>query len=394
MKRWISFLVALVLAFSLCACGQSTQQEPAPAPEQQEPAPAPVSAEIPEGPQTRKIQLIRAAANGYSSIELSEDDTFLARAVLPDQESVVDHWELNGELTDSGGRLYSLAFDSTGVDLVEAYIRPMKNVTCRNCYLQFLDDKGAPAGTKYKRVFFEEYYTVPTTNEPHEGGSISACVTAFVPAGKSVDYWIINGAAYHTEQEIRSFIFIGLTDSLDIDVVFKDGPAGTPVNILIGQYDPGNGRGTPVQRPDDDNPYGHEDGLIPPVWQDFGDDVDGETFDDETPTELDTNGGDHTHVWELSGPGSYEPTCTSAGCHHFVCKICGKTYDEYYGGGHQFRWVSDGPGAFSWGISGTHTQVCTVCGARGSTEAHAVERYPADGHFWCSVCGESWYEIN
>ena len=392
MRKWLSLLLAALLVLSLCACGQTAQEpEPVQTPAE-EPSAEPISAAIPQPAATHQIQLVRATANGYTVMELEQEDEFLARAVLPDDESVVDHWELNGEFADPGDRQYSLVFNSSDVYVVEAYIRPAKNVSCvKNCYLQFLNDDGEPAGDKYKRVFFEDFYTEPVTDTPHEGGSITACVTAFVPAGKSVDYWIINGAAFRTEQEIRAFIFVGLRDSLEIEAVLKDGMGGTPVTSLMGTFDPGRGRGQPVSHPDDDVPEGR---TVPAVqkWDPFDDGVDGDLFDDtpdpgSSAIQAPPSEGDHEHDWQLNPGRSWAPTCTGEGQDLYVCSICGKEFaNRIPATGHQFYWSSNG-----W-WSG-HTQHCSVCGATGLTEAH-TEITDYTGSWDCPVCGEHYTAIN
>ena len=159
-------------------------------------------------PTVRQIALINARVDGKEILDLTEEGRYLARAVLPEGYTV-DHWEVNGEPVDAGGRLYSLEFDSEGVWKVEAVLREERRVTCVNAYLQFLDEEGDPAGWMYEDVCFEYDYTVPTTGEEHPGGSITAVVLPIDPEAEEPYYWIIDGEkvwkgeGYTPAREIR-----------------------------------------------------------------------------------------------------------------------------------------------------------------------------------------------
>ncbi len=389
MKKRILFLLCAAMLL-LCACGGETAPAETPASDEA-PAAETQPAASESGPAVRQIHLLNARANDSDTIELAEDAHFLARAVLPDENSFVDHWEVNGKKVNAGSRLYSLEFDSEGVFLVEAFLRERKAVDCVNCYLQFLDDKGNAAGEKYSYVSFEEAYIVPTTNEVHAAGSISAQITAIVPAGQSVDYWIINGTAVHYTENVVSFIFVGLNGPLTIEAVMKSGAGGTPVTSLIGDYDPGNNKGTlPEDRPDDDKPIGKE---ISSPWK-LIDPVQGKPLDSSpSPSPEGTTGNEndgHTHNWQYTNEGSWAATCTQDGRYHYVCTICGADYYQTIPGGHQFSWVSEG---ITWNLGGTHTQVCSVCGARGQSQYHNIVS-EGNGWFHCTICGDRVFIVN
>ena len=134
----------------------------------------------------RAVELVKAQVNGSELLSLSEEGEYLARAVLS-EGFCVDHWELNGERAESPSRRFSLLFDSRGVKKVEAVLREERHVSCVNAYLQFLDEKGEPAGWMYRDLCFEYDYTVPTTGLPHPGGSVSAVILPIIPEGMELE---------------------------------------------------------------------------------------------------------------------------------------------------------------------------------------------------------------
>ena len=383
MKKWMSILLAACLLLALCACGA---QESAPAPVGDAPD---TGAPAEQGSDTHRIALVNASVNGEDHMELSEEGHFLARAVLPDRASSVDYWTIDGKTADAGGRRYSLEFDSAGAGVVSAVLRERLNVCCDGCYLQFLDDDGGYGGPMYQKVYFEDKYIVPTTDAEHAGGSISCHIAAKVPKGMKVDYWVVNGAVLRFGENVLGFTLIGLTKSLDIQVVFTGGE-GTSGADLIMKFD--QVTETPPSFPDDDPIFTDNGGDEDPTGWILYTDAAPEEEPDETEGETETS-GEHEHDWVYDAEHSLPAGCPGGagaaaggsgdGRNAFKCSICGATYYQTIPASHQYSWVADG-----W--SG-HYQLCSRCGAIGERGSHTYayiqnDQYPY-GFTYCTVCG-------
>ena len=297
-------------------------------------------------PTVRQIALINARVDGKEILDLTEEGRYLARAVLPEGYTV-DHWEVNGEPVDAGGRLYSLEFDSEGVWKVEAVLREERRVTCVNAYLQFLDEDGQPAGWLYEDVCFEYDYTVPTTGEKQPGGSISAWVRAIDPEADEPWYWVIDGEMIETFPPAKGILLDNLDRSVQIELVYQHGYRDRELTeaIVLGE-----GGETPAfpQRPADDVPE-NERPAPEETWREVDYTRDGVPIDPEAP------GRDgHTHDWVLDEENSWENSCTNMGRRTYECSICGWRYYIIPGQKpHQFVWATQG----EW-----EGERCTVCG--------------------------------
>ena len=297
-------------------------------------------------PTVRQIALINARVDGKEILDLTEEGRYLARAVLPEGYTV-DHWEVNGEPVDAGGRLYSLEFDSEGVWKVEAVLREERRVTCVNAYLQFLDEDGQPAGWLYEDVCFEYDYTVPTTGEKHPGGSISAWVLPIDPEADEPWYWVIDGEKIETFPPAKGILLDNLDRSVQIELVYQHGYRDRELTeaIVLGE-----GGETPAfpQRPADDVPE-NERPAPEETWREVDYTRDGVPIDPEAP------GRDgHTHDWVLDEENSWENSCTNMGRRTYECSICGWRYYIIPGQKpHQFVWATQG----EW-----EGERCTVCG--------------------------------
>ena len=297
-------------------------------------------------PTVRQIALINARVDGKEILDLTEEGRYLARAVLPEGYTV-DHWEVNGEPVDAGGRLYSLEFDSEGVWKVEAVLREERRVTCVNAYLQFVDEDGQPAGWLYEDVCFEYDYTVPTTGEKHPGGSISAWVLPIDPEADEPWYWVIDGEKIETFPPAKGILLDNLDRSVQIELVYQHGYRDRELTeaIVLGE-----GGETPAfpQRPADDVPE-NERPAPEETWREVDYTRDGVPIDPEAP------GRDgHTHDWVLDEENSWENSCTNMGRRTYECSICGWRYYIIPGQKpHQFVWATQG----EW-----EGERCTVCG--------------------------------
>ena len=329
-------------------------------------------------PTVRQIALINARVDGKEILDLTEEGRYLARAVLPEGYTV-DHWEVNGEPVDAGGRLYSLEFDSEGVWKVEAVLREERRVTCVNAYLQFLDEDGNPAGWMYEDVCFEYDYTVPTTGEEHPGGSITAVVLPIDPEAEEPYYWIIDGEkvwkgeGYTPAREIR---LEELDRSVHIELVYQHGYRNRELSepiVLTGS----GGKELSAARPADDLPAEQTAEPANAVTE-----VD--YVRDGVPLDPNAPGRDgHTHDWVLDEINSTESTCVDVGKHVYICSICGGkhvTWQEKKA--HQFYYQCNASG---------HRKICSVCGTYGDP----YTMYNWKPHSWvqqgdqkvCSICG-------
>ncbi|MBQ3276355.1 MAG: hypothetical protein IJH47_04765 [Oscillospiraceae bacterium] len=346
-----------------------------PADEAEEPSP---EAEEPVLiPTVRQIALINARVDGKEILDLTEEGRYLARAVLPEGYTV-DHWEVNGEPVDAGGRLYSLEFDSEGVWKVEAVLREERRVTCVNAYLQFVDEDGQPAGWMYEDVCFEYDYTVPTTGERHPGGTITARVLPIDPEEYEPYYWLIDGEKYWNGENGTppgEIILDNLDHSVQIELVYRHGYRNRELSqaVVLGE-----GGETPAlpQRPADDVPE-NERPAPEETWREVDYVRDGVPIDPEAP------GRDgHTHDWVVDEENSVESTCTSTGVRRYVCSICGWHYR---------MWLEKKPHQYDMWLTyrNGHAKVCSVCWTWKSPY------HTLDPHVWvtegdrvyCKYCG-------
>ena len=296
----------------------------------------------------RALELVNAQVNDSPVLTLSEEQTFLARAVLP-EGCCVDHWEINGEKADAGERCFSLLFDSTGVKKVEAVLREERRVTCVNAYLQFLDESGEPAGWFYEDLSFEYNYTVPTTGEAHPGGSITACVTPLAPDGMELDHWLIDGERLEAENPPCAILLDGLDRSIRIEAVLR-GSSGNAANGERLRLGNGGAPAAPVTPPKDDLPAGQSE---PPknLWQEIDYERDGVPFDPAAPAR-----DGHLHQWTVDPSRSWESTCVVPGQTTRVCSVCGHTYSTALPClAHSFEWAFFPDSIYVY-------DVCTVCG--------------------------------
>ena len=348
-------------------------------------------------PQVRQITLINARVDGKEILELTEEGHYLARAVLPEGYTV-DHWEVNGEPVDTGGRLYSLEFDSEGVWKVEAVLREELRVTCVNAYLRFLDENGAASGALYSAVSFEYDYTVPTTGELHPGGTLTVYVSPLIPSGQEVDYWLINGEKVEADNPARGILLQDLDHSVVISAVLKEGEGWMP----RGDSYTLTGRGQEPARPpkaSDDLPEGTDALPTNSPWEELDASEDDVPIDPDAPTP-----DGHEHVWKrdyiIMG------FCTGWDAEILRCEICEKMYLRAAPGEHNsYRKNTGNPeqhevrcvfcDAFLWNEAHSlawernqtaHYQRCSICGYQQNYEEHTFV-YDGNWRWSCSVCG-------
>lgn len=109
-------------------------------------------------------------------------------------------------------------------EIVYVEVEPEKErcvITCINCHFQFLNKSLNAAGEKLTEFDFEDPYINPNTKEECEGGLLSCYVTADIPKGKQIDYWLINGVEYHFPQNVTKFGVRELNEATVYEPVFK-----------------------------------------------------------------------------------------------------------------------------------------------------------------------------
>ena len=169
-----------------------------------------------------KLYAVCATVDGKSAVDFTGSRSFTATAILSEGQ-VVDHWELNGQAQPNSAQ-DTFTFTADEDVLVTAVVRAEKKLTTINAEFRFLDKGGSPAGEKLTEFVFEKDYVNPVTQETCAGGEISAEITAVIPNGKMVDYWLINGVPYHYKANVTSFIVDHLDEGTTYEVVLKDIP--------------------------------------------------------------------------------------------------------------------------------------------------------------------------
>ena len=168
------------------------------------------------------VHAVNATIDGETSAAITENASFEAKAEIP-EGMVVDYWTLNGVAQEnSAGESFSFTAEATTV--VEPVFRAEKKVTAINAELRFVDADRKPAGDAFTEFVFEDEYLNTATNENVSDGTINLEVKAVVPAGKMVDYWLINGVKYYYGTGVSSFVVEQLDEATTYEVVLKDIP--------------------------------------------------------------------------------------------------------------------------------------------------------------------------
>lgn len=251
MKRITAIILLAAMMLCLAACGQTetaapkgkagtaqdaavTQQNQqahsAPqlvqtAPESTpEPTPEPTP-EVHEGIYTFGVNALLNSNAGDGFSVLCDTDPYEVTAVAKIPEGMVfDHWEINGEAQNSGGS-GGFTFTAGEDTVVEAiYTRP-KIVTSKNAYMQFVWNN-SPVGSKFYSLDFGKQYEGFTGTEP--GGSVTFYITAEIPSGYEIDYWLIDGVKYFFGPSQNRLQVENLKEAATYEPVFKtEGSNGT-----------------------------------------------------------------------------------------------------------------------------------------------------------------------
>ena len=377
---WKGFALAAVAVLALLAVSFAVLQrmnevtgEPIPA-EEPEATPTPTPEPTPTPPlipELRMIELVNAQVNDSDLFSLSEEGSFLARAVLPEGQCV-DHWEVNGEPVDAGERRYSLEFESEGVQKIEAVLREERHITCVNCYLQFLDGDGNPSGWMYEDVCFEYYYLEPTSGHMHPGGSITAAVLPIDPEAEQPAYWLIDGEVvwegegHGPASEIR---LVDMDRSVHIELVYEHGYRKVEMEEPVVLTGAGSTEEL-YTRSKDDLPAGAKD-LPEKNW------VEVDYVRDGVPLDPDSPGRDgHTHQWTVDTSASRDSTCLENGKYVHVCSVCGGKYVTWEPLGRHHYIYETNPDY--------HRLICRDCGDL--YDDWTPHRWHYSSYLGCEVC--------
>ena len=221
MKKIIALVLALML-FMLAGCGNDEALAAKQAEVDELKAQLSAMENAPGAPTVHQIHAVNATVEGKTTVDFTEAGSFTATAVL-EAGQVVDHWVLNGEV-QAAPAAESFTFNAGGDTVVVAVIRAEKKLTTINAEIRFLNADKAAAGEALTEFVFEKDYVNPVTGENCEGGKISAEIKAVIPAGKTVDYWLINGVPYYYNTGIISFVVEDLDEATTYEVVLKDLP--------------------------------------------------------------------------------------------------------------------------------------------------------------------------
>jgi hypothetical protein len=178
------------------------------------PEPVTVEVEVP----VDSVFGIDCTVNGGDSVKLDGQTQVHAVANRKDGYEF-DHWEFGTE-TDYESGPDAMFFFSEATVLVAVY-HVHKVVTFKNCHMNFMNSNGKAGGKDLTEFDFEEDYVNPETKENCKGGEIDFFVTADVPQGREVDYWLINGVKYQAPNNASKFRVRGQTQATVYEVVLR-----------------------------------------------------------------------------------------------------------------------------------------------------------------------------
>lgn len=109
---------------------------------------------------------------------------------------------------------------------LEKQVRPMM-MHCINCWGQFMNLSGNPAGQEYTEFDFDQIYTNPVTLRKYPGGLLDIFISTKLPRGCMVDTWIINDVMYQFPVQVLKFRVMDLNEDTTYEVRFRGKPSGT-----------------------------------------------------------------------------------------------------------------------------------------------------------------------
>ena len=170
-------------------------------------------------------------------------------AVIP-KKAQIDYWLINGvkyqfpETTVNKFRILDLNEATTiepvfkGMSPTNQHARPFaareleeqipQVMKCINCWGQFMNASGSPAGQQYLEFNFENTYTNPVTRKKLAGGKLDIFISTRLPSGCIVDAWIINDVRYQfAGNAVLKFRVTGLDEGTTYEIRFRGVSTGT-----------------------------------------------------------------------------------------------------------------------------------------------------------------------
>ncbi|MBR6668062.1 MAG: hypothetical protein IKL25_06840 [Clostridia bacterium] len=95
------------------------------------------------------------------------------------------------------------------------------------CVIHFVDKDGNIKGDSFTELNFGEAYYNPLTRKTVTDGSVDVKISAEIPKGKRVAYWVINGAKYTFNNEVKSFTLREVPYGMVIEAVLSGNTAQT-----------------------------------------------------------------------------------------------------------------------------------------------------------------------
>ena len=99
---------------------------------------------------------------------------------------------------------------------------------CINCWGQFMNDKGKPAGKEYLEFDFDQTYTDPVAKKKLPGGHLDIFLSTKLPKDSTVATWAINGVWYQFPQTVKRIRVMGLDEATLYEVLYKGVASATP----------------------------------------------------------------------------------------------------------------------------------------------------------------------
>lgn len=213
-------IIALVLLLCLSACGKSEPEPLPPVPTVNPTEFTDLNARLAaaESEHESYVYLINARANGEKQLLLEGETELVITAELP-EDMRLKAWTVNGQVLNTTEPTITLSLGENTV--VKAELRPVKKVTAVNCTMQFLNYYENSGGESFTELVFEEDYLNSFTGLTEKGGQLSVCVQAPIPAGKSLEYWLVNGERLDVHGTVNIFNAF-VTDSTTFEPVFTD----------------------------------------------------------------------------------------------------------------------------------------------------------------------------
>ncbi len=90
------------------------------------------------------------------------------------------------------------------------------------CVIHFVDKDGNIKGDSFTELNFGEEYYNTLTHKTITDGSVDVRISAEIPKGQKVAYWIINGAKYTFNTEVKSFTLREVPYGMTIEAVFTN----------------------------------------------------------------------------------------------------------------------------------------------------------------------------